>query len=136
MWHGVTLLREYRGDGHIAALVAAGLSGIEALVSHTATGKGFVPEFAMASRGWSQAEWDAAAAGLVARGLLGGDGALTAAGQELRERVEQETDRMAEPPWARLGEERTEELAQIGKALTRTVAMAGAFPGTGVFAPR
>jgi len=38
------LLREYRGDGHIAALVAHGLSGIEALITHIATGTGFNPE--------------------------------------------------------------------------------------------
>jgi hypothetical protein len=45
-WHAATLLREHRGDGHIAALVAAGLSGIDALVTHVATGQGFVPGFA------------------------------------------------------------------------------------------
>src|SRR4051794_12194218 len=27
LWHGATLLREYRGDGHIAALLHAGLTG-------------------------------------------------------------------------------------------------------------
>ena len=53
MWHALSLLREHRGDGHIAALVAAELSGLEALVSHTATGQGFVTGFAQASRGWS-----------------------------------------------------------------------------------
>ena len=40
MWHAVTLLREHRGDGHTCALACAGLSGIEALVTHTATGQG------------------------------------------------------------------------------------------------
>ena len=54
MWHALTLLREHRGDGHICALACAGLSGIEALVTHTKTGKGFLTEFAKASRGWSQ----------------------------------------------------------------------------------
>ena len=53
MWHAISLLREHRGDGHLAALTAAGLSGIEALITHTATGTGFVPEFAMVSRGWT-----------------------------------------------------------------------------------
>src|SRR6202161_1512845 len=42
MWHALTLLREHRGDGHIAALREAGLRGIEALVTHSATGKGFL----------------------------------------------------------------------------------------------
>ena len=135
-WHGLTLIREYRGDGHIAALVAAGLSGLEALVTHTATGRGFVPAFARASRGWTQQEWDDAVARLTERGLLDADGALTAAGQEVRAHVESETDRMASPPWQHLGDERTEELTAIGQELTRVVAAAGAFPAADVFAPR
>jgi hypothetical protein len=48
MWHAISLLREHRGDGHTCALVSAGLTGIEALITHTATGKGFAPEFARA----------------------------------------------------------------------------------------
>jgi hypothetical protein len=53
LWHAITLLREYRGDGHIAALVTHGLSGIEALITHVATGTGFDPEFGRRLRGWS-----------------------------------------------------------------------------------
>jgi hypothetical protein len=136
MWHGISLLREHRGDGHIAALVAADLSGLEALVTHTATGKGFTRGFAQASRGWSQEDWDGAVGRLAARGLLDGDGALTAAGQELRAHVEQETDAMAAGPWLHLGDEGTEEVVRIGRILTRAVLAAGAFPSTGVFATR
>ena len=135
MWHALSLLREYRGDGHICALVASGLSGIDALVSHVATGQGFTPEFARRSRGWSQDEWDAASGGLADRGLLDG-GALTSAGLALREQIEHETDRMAAPPWQHLGDERTEEVVRIGKAMTRTAVSAGAFPREGVFAAR
>ena len=136
MWHALTLLREYRGDGHICALVAAGLTGIEALVSHTATGLGFVPEFAQASRGWSQQEWDEAVASLASRGLLGTDGTLTAAGQELRRQVEDGTDEMAAAPWRQLGDERTEDVIRLGQAMTRTALAAGALPAEGVFASR
>jgi hypothetical protein len=135
MWHALSLLREYRGDGHICALVASGLSGIEALVSHVATGQGFTPEFARRSRGWSQDEWDSASGGLADRGLLNG-GALTSAGLALREQIEHETDRMAAPPWQHLGDERTEEVVRIGKAMTRAAVSAGAFPREGVFAAR
>jgi len=135
LWHGLTLVREYRGDGHIAALVAAGLSGLEALVSHTATGKGFIPEFARSSRGWSEAEWAAACDRLAVRGLLDRDGALTPAGHEVRAQVERDTDRMAAAPWLHLGDERTEEVVRIGRELTRVVATAGAFPSSGVFSP-
>jgi hypothetical protein len=134
LWHALTLLREHRGDGHICALACAGLSGIEALVTHTKTGKGFLTEFAKASRGWSQAEWDAAEAGLADRGLLDGDGALTEAGQTLRAEVEAITDRMVAAPWELLGDERTEEVIRIAKSMSRAVAAAGAFPA--VFAGR
>jgi hypothetical protein len=136
MWHAVSLLREYRGDGHTCALACAGLSGIEALATHTATGKGFLPEFARASRGWSQEEWDSAVSGLAARGLLDDQGALTPAGHELRAQVEDQTDRLAAPPWQYLGERRTEDVVRIGKAMTRAVLTAGAFPREGVFATR
>jgi hypothetical protein len=134
MWHAVSLLREYRGDGHTCALACAGLSGIEALVTHTATGKGFIPEFARASRGWSQDEWDSAVSGLAGRGLLDGQGALTPAGQALRTHVEDQTDRLAATPWQHLGEQRTDDVIRIGKAMTRAVIAAGAFPREGVFA--
>ena len=73
LWQAATLLREHRGDGHLAALTAAGLTGIEALITHTATGAGFVPEFAMVSRGWTRDDWDAGVAGLAQRGLLAAD---------------------------------------------------------------
>jgi hypothetical protein len=59
LWHAITLLREFRGDGHIAALVAAGISGLGALITHTATGKGFLEPAAKATRGWSDDQWNA-----------------------------------------------------------------------------
>jgi hypothetical protein len=134
MWHALTLLREHRGDGHISALSCAGLSGIEALVTHTKTGSGSLTEFAKSSRGWSEQEWEAAEAGLTARGLVDGDRALTEAGQALRAEIEAETDRMAAAPWQHLGDERTEEVIRIAKAFSRAVVAAGAFPA--VFASR
>jgi hypothetical protein len=133
MWHALTLLREHRGDGHIAALSSAGLSGIEALVTHSASGKGFLAAFARASRGWSQQEWDATVSELVAGGLLEDECALTEAGQALRAQIEEDTDRMAAAPWEYLGEQRTEEVVRIGKAMSRSVLKAGAIPRAGVF---
>jgi len=136
MWHAVSLLREHRGDGHSCALASAGLSGIEALVTHTATGKGFLPEFARASRGWSPDEWNGAVRGLAGRGLLDSEGKLTPAGAQLRAQVEEQTDRLAAAPWEHLGDRHTEDVVRIGKAMTRAVAAAGAFPREGVFATR
>jgi hypothetical protein len=132
-WHAVTLLREYRGDGHVAVLLSAELDGLEALITHTATGKGFRPDFARASRGWSEQEWEAAAGRLRDRGLLDAAGGLTPAGVDLRRHVEAETDRLGRAPYEHLGEEGTARLTGIAQGLTMRALGAGAFP-EGVFA--
>jgi hypothetical protein len=133
LWHGLSVLREHRGDGHIAMLVGAGLSGVEAQVTHVATGRGFVPGFAMASRGWSQEQWDAAVTGLAERGLLDAQGQLTAAGRDLRRQIETDTDRLAVGPWAHLGADGAARLGQIGRGVVEALLAAGIFPA-GVFA--
>ena len=127
LWHAITLLREHRGDGHVAVLVGHGLSGLEALVTHTATGRGFSPDAARATRGWSEAEWDAAVSALTARGLLEAEG-LAPAGLELREQLETATDELAADPWLALGPEATDRLTEVGRALSRQAVAAGAFP--------
>jgi len=135
LWHALTVLREHRGDGHVSVLLTAGLDGPEALVSYTATGRGFVSSFAMASRGWSEQEWGAAVQRLTERGLLDGAGALTAEGIALRERIEADTDRLGAAPWSRLGDDGAARLAELGSALVRALLAAGCFPD-GVFAAR
>ena len=134
LWHGVTLLREHRGDAHLHALVWAGLSGIEALVTHVATGKGFTVAFAQRSRGWSPEQWSQASAGLAERGLVDGDGTLTEEGVALRAEIEQHTTRMSLAPWRHLGGERTARLAEVSRPLSKAVLPA--FAVDGVFAPR
>ena len=135
LWHAISLLREYRGDGHIAALVGSGLSGIEALVTHSATGRGFLPEAAKNLRGWSDEEWSTAVAGLAGKGILDADGGLTAKGAAQREDIEAATGRAALAPWLLLGEERCARVHELGRELSRTAVAAGAFP-PGVFAGR
>ncbi len=127
LWHAVTLLREYRGDGHIAALVLNNLSGLEALVTHVATGVGFVDSAAKLTRGWSDEQWDAATARLRERGILGDEG-LTEAGKALRDRVEVATEASATGPWEHLGPEKTARLEELGRVLSRQVVAAGAYP--------
>jgi helix-turn-helix protein len=134
LWHAATLLREYRGDGHLAALLHRGLSGLEALITHTVTGRGFTEAAAKASRGWSDEEWAAASDALAARGLLA-DGALTAAGTQLRNDVEADTDALSVAPWQHLGPERTARVMELGRALSGRVVAAGAYP-SGLFAAR
>ncbi|HEY2299154.1 MAG TPA: hypothetical protein VGH43_15585 [Jatrophihabitans sp.] len=133
MWHAATLLRESRGDGHTMALAHAGLSGIESIVTHTATGRGFTVDAAKKLRGWSDEQWQAAQDGLRKRGLMSGD-ALTDQGATLRSTIEAETDELDAAPWEHLGDDRTRRLIELGKGLTRVIVANGAFAAPGVFA--
>ncbi len=131
LWHAATLLREHRGDGHVAALLHSGLSGIEALVTHTAMGRGFTPEAAKATRGWTEDEWDAAAQALADRGLVD-DAGLTEEGVELRARLEVHTDALSADPWLFLGPERTARVVELAKEFSRTLVANGALSTSGL----
>lgn len=133
LFHALTLIREHRGDGHVAALIGAGLSGIEALVTHTATGKGFTQPAAQATRGWSDEEWAAAVAALAERGLVSSEGELTDEGRALRTSIERRTEESAVSSWDALGEAGTQRLAELCHPLVVTALTNGAFPA-GVFA--
>ncbi|MCX4906145.1 hypothetical protein [Streptomyces sp. NBC_00878] len=111
LWHAATILREHRGDGHLAALLVAGLDPVESLVSFAAIGAASVERFE--SRGWSAGEWSAAGERLVARGLLADDGTATDAGRALRQEVERHTDELAAAPWRALGPDATGRLADL-----------------------
>jgi hypothetical protein len=127
-FHAATLLREHRGDGHLAALLAAELDGLEAVVTHTATGKGTAPKWVLATRGWSREEWDAAAGRLRDRGLLDEAGELTEAGRALRAEIEDTTDRLDRAPYERLGAAGVARLTELGAMFARSALAAGAFP--------
>jgi hypothetical protein len=127
LWHACTMLREHRGDGHVAALTAAGLDGCEAHVTVAATGA--VPrETLQSNRKWSDEEWAAAEDRLRARGLLDASGALTDAGRALRTQVESRTDEAAETPWRALGPERTGRLLELLTPMARAINAAGGVP--------
>ncbi|MFJ9741976.1 hypothetical protein [Streptomyces sp. NPDC101166] len=111
LWQASTILREHRGDGHLAALLTAGLDSVEALVSFAAIGA--APAEVFGSRGWSEPEWAAARERLVARGLSAVDGTATDAGHALRAEVERRTDELAAAPWHALGIEDTARLADL-----------------------
>lgn len=127
-FHAATLLREHRGDGHLAVLMSAGLDGLEAVVTHTATGKGMAPKWVFGTRGWNQDEWDAASGRLRERGLLDGDGELTEAGVALRAGIEAETDRLDRAPYAHLGTAGVVRLTELATGFARLALAAGAFP--------
>ncbi|WP_405487053.1 SCO6745 family protein [Streptomyces sp. NBC_00096] len=128
LWHATTLLREHRGDGHLVALLTVGLDPVEALVSHTATGRGMTPKYLKSIRGWNQSDLDAATGRLRDRGLLDAEGGLTSEGAALREALETETDRLDEAPYEHLGAAGLARLAEIGGGFTMQAFAAGAFP--------
>lgn len=128
LWHAATLLREHRGDGHIAALAGAGLSGIEALVLHNATGTTVTSAVFKHTRGWSDEQWATARERLGERNLLDEAGELTPAGTELRGNVEELTDRLDVAPYDHLGPRARERLIELASAFATSLRAAGAFP--------
>jgi hypothetical protein len=126
LWHAQTLLRESRGDSHVAALVSAGLDPCEALVAFAADGR--VDADALRDRrGCSVEEGAAASDRLVERGLLDVKGVLTDEGAALRTWVEDRTDLAAAPSWAALGEQRSERLVKLVNPLVGEIIEKGAF---------
>lgn len=127
LWHASTLLREHRGDGHVAALVTAGLDGCEALITMTATGT--VPRALMQqARGWTDDDWSAATGRLRDKGWLDADGDLTDDGRAGREEIEHLTDALAAAPWRLLGNESCSQLAALLEPITDRIFDAGGVP--------
>ena len=126
LWHAQTLLREYRGDGHIAALLMADLDPVETLVSHAATGD--IPaEGLRATRAWPQEDWDAGVQRLADRGLVSTDGELhfTDEGRQLRLDIEDATDMSAVRPYSALGDEGCARLRELGRPISQAVVSSG-----------
>ncbi|MEV7596321.1 hypothetical protein AB0O91_02920 [Kitasatospora sp. NPDC089797] len=97
LWQAATVMREHRGDGHVAALVSAGLDGCEALVVRCAMD--MRRDQLQPVRGWSDTEWDAAAARLVERGWLTAAGTVTELGRIRHQALEAATDLAAARVW-------------------------------------
>jgi hypothetical protein len=131
LWHAISLLREFRGDGHIAALVAAGLTGLESAVLHVAMNDTWTRAALQATRLYTDEEWDGAIASLAARGWLDADGAFTSEGRERREAIEQQTDVLALGPWEAIGEDGAARLRDLVRPLSIAITEAGAFGRSG-----
>ncbi len=101
-WHAVNCLREWRGDTHWALVVAAGLTQAEASILHNAW-LGYEGDWLAASRGTAPEVIDAGWAALAARGLAA-ERAVLPEGIALRQRIEDDTDRLTTRPWELLGE--------------------------------
>jgi len=125
LWHAQTLLREFRGDGHIAQLVRHDLDGVEALVLHEATGE-LPAGLLRQTRGWSDDEWAAAAGRLRARGWLQpssptGQPTLSEEGVAIRRDIEEATDRLSVFAYEAIGEEGCDALRGLARPFSRAV---------------
>ncbi|MEW2480170.1 hypothetical protein AB0876_11315 [Mycobacterium sp. NPDC049093] len=127
LWHAVTLLREQRGDSHIAVLVAEGISGRESNVLHAAAGR--VPrEMIMRSRDYDDEQWEFYVERLRSRGWLDSQGELTDAGRDVKQVVEDRTDELSVAALDALSDEEISTLFATLTPITRQVVAAGDVP--------
>lgn len=120
LWHGLNLLREYRGDGHIIALQAEGVSPIESLLFEAAYATRRTLAMLLQTRAWPETLVQAAQQRLDEQGLLKA-GVLTEAGRTWRERVEQLTDKLDTAPFEALGQAQTEKLFALLEPLDQRI---------------
>jgi hypothetical protein len=124
LWHSATMLREHRGDGHIAALVGAGVGGTEAHVLSALALGIHPPESFGRIHHLPKERLAEVMDGLRRRGLVDADGWFTDAGRETKQRIEALTDELAVPPYNSLSpaelDELIAELEPIAAALVAT----------------
>ncbi|OMC25424.1 SCO6745 family protein [Mycobacterium colombiense] len=127
LWHATTLLREQRGDAHVAVLAAAGISGRESNVLHAAAGN-VSRDYIARTRDYDETTWRQHEQRLAERGLLNDDGTLTSAGRELKDDIELRTDTLALSALDALSDDDVETLFQALTPITRAVVAGGDVP--------
>ena len=125
LWHVTNVLREYRGDCHLAACVTQGLSGLQANVL-TELQVGWEPGSYTATRGWSAPPPPARAAP-PPRGYLADGGTLSAMGAELRAEIEDITEALMSPVIGAIGTD-LEQVLRSTTAWSQQIIDRGWFP--------
>jgi hypothetical protein len=118
LFHAASLLREHRGDGHIAALMTAGVAGLEAHVLF-ALDMGMPAEKFGRIQHLPAAQLAAVIDGMRDRGLIGDDGWLTEQGRAVKQQVEERTDDLAAKPYQSLEPVELDELTAALEPLAR-----------------
>ncbi len=126
LWQQVTVLREWRGDAHIAVLQANEVDPCSCMVLQVGSGR-FPLAVTKASRQWTDEEWAAAVDRLGARGWVAADGTLTATGAAERERIEAETDRLCAPLWIGRSEDELRRVVELITPIHAAMDAAGTF---------
>jgi hypothetical protein len=125
LWHSATMLREHRGDGHVAVLVGARIGGTEAHVLSALDMGIHPPESFGRIHHLPKERLAEVMNGLRERGLVDTDGRFTDAGRETRQRIEALTDELAAPPYDALSPAELAELVAELEPVTAILAAAG-----------
>lgn len=127
LWLLTTVLREHRGDGHVAAAVASGLGGLDTTLTLIATGA-VTRALMQPARGWTDDDWDGSRRRLEDRGLIDRAGRLTEAGAGLRQGLEETTDRLAAAAVEALGQPGLERVIDLATPISRHLVDRGVVP--------
>jgi hypothetical protein len=128
LWQALTVLREHRGDGHVALLTVAALEPVDVLVVYASWQAQVSRRFLQRSRLWDDDAWHAAENRVRDRGWIDDGGALTAAGRAWRDQLEADTDRLAARPWDALGDDAVRRLFALLHPLARAIVDGDVFP--------
>ena len=126
LWRAADIVREHRGDSHIAAWITADLDACEIGVL-TDPWRGQPLKSWVRSRAWSEEELDAACDRLRSRSLLDGD-VLTDTGFQLREDIETATDQQERRMVAAMGDD-ADRFFTIVDGWAQSVIDQGGYPG-------
>lgn len=125
LWHASTMLREHRGDGHIVALVAAGIGGLESHVL-CALDMGIYPAESFGRiHHLPKSQLAEVMEGLRGRGLIDASGHFTAAGRATKDQIESLTDVLAAAPYEALGPGELDELITLLEPMSRRLVATG-----------
>jgi hypothetical protein len=115
LWHAATVLRELRGDGHLAGQLAVGLGGIDTIVLRC--GHDMPRDLMQLARGWTDEEWADSVARLRGRGLLDANDRITEDGLQTVALAEEVTDRLAQEPWDLVGPDVAGRFVELAEPL-------------------
>ncbi|MEZ5244476.1 MAG: hypothetical protein R2707_05205 [Acidimicrobiales bacterium] len=126
LWQRITILREWRGDVHVAALTAAPVDAVEALILHAATDQ--VPRATLVStRQWPDDRWAAGVARLRSRGLVDAEERFTDEGRAFRDDIEHRTNVACIPMVDAVGVDEARRFVELLKPIRRGLLDGGAF---------
>ena len=127
LWHFATLLREHRGDGHVATLLNGGVTGRQSHVLQSLA-MGMPKPVYVAAREFSDDEWSDVLAELHTAGYLDTAGYLTDSGRARKDDIEARTDELAWSAYAGLPPDDLDALAGALQPIARAVVQAGDIP--------